>query len=321
MKRHQQILTGVLVVQIILGVIFFWPKSGATGSSELVFPKVTVDDIVSLDITDDQNNNIVLQKSGDGWVLPEADDFPVKTDTITPILESLVKMDKATLVARTEASYKQLQVSKTDFQRRIIIKTDGQGDYVLYLGSAPRYTATNFRIEGQSETYQTTQLSSWELNTRTNMWVDTAYVTTPQDTLSQVVLENAQGTVVLVKEGESWTLADLQEGEEVSEGKVNTLVRNASTVTLMEPLGTSAEPAYGMDAPLAKVTLTTPEGMQTLQVGAKNPADNTYVVKSSASPYYVRVAEYNITTMVEDGRDAFLVQPTLTPEPDMEAVP
>ena len=57
-------------------------------------------------------------------------------------------MDKTTLVAQTDASHKQLQVSKTDFLRRIIIKTDGKGDYILYLGSAPRYTATNFRVEG-----------------------------------------------------------------------------------------------------------------------------------------------------------------------------
>lgn len=319
MKRHQQILIGILAVQIILGVIFFWPRSGATGSSEPVFPKLAVEDIISLDISDEQNNNIVLQKVGSDWVLPAAGNYPVKADSITPILENLVKMDKTTLVAQTDASHKQLQVAKTDFQRRIIIKTDGKGDYVLYLGSAPRYTATNFRVEGQSEVYQTTLLSSWELNARSNMWVDTAYVTTDQTALTQVVLENAQGTVVFTKEGENWTLAGLQEGEEVSDGKVSTLVRNASNITLMEPLGTSAEPGYGLDAPLAKVTLTTAEGEQTLLVGAKDFTDNTYVVKSSASPYYVRVAEYNMTTMVEDGREAFLVQPT--PVPDTEAAP
>jgi hypothetical protein len=317
MKRHQQILTGVLAIQLILGVIIFWPKSMATGSSDPIFPKLTVDDIISLDITDDQNNNIMLQKTDSGWVLPAADNYPVKADSVTPILEDLVKMDKTTLVARTDASQNQLQVSKTDFLRRVIIKTDGKGDYILYLGSAPRYTATNFRVEGQTEIYQTTLLSSWELNTRANMWVDTAYTAVDQATLSQVVLENAQGTVTLVKDGENWTLADLQEGEEISMGKVNTLARNASTVTMMEPLGTSADPAYGMDTPLARVTLTTGEGTQTLLVGVKDHSDNTYVVKSSTSPYYVRVAEYNITTLVEDGRDAFLVQP----ETESDAAP
>lgn len=309
MKRHQQILIGVLVVQVILGVIFLWPKSIATGSSEPVFPKITADDIVSLDITDDQNNNIVLQKTDSGWVLPGAGDYPVKADSVTALLEKLVKVDKTTLVARTDASHKQLQVTKADFLRRIIIKTDGKGDYILYLGSAPRYTATNFRVEGQSEVYQTTLLASWELNARANTWIDTAYASTDQETLSQVVLENAQGSVAFLKEGETWTLVGLQEGEEVSLGKINTLVRNASNVTIMEPLGISAEPGYGMNQPLATVTLTSDEGTKTLLVGAKNLSDNTYVVKSSASSYYVRVAEYNITTMVEDGRDAFLAPP------------
>ncbi len=262
MKRHQQILIGVLVVQVILSAVILWPKAIATGSSDPVFPNITADDIVSLDITDDQNNNIVLQKTDSGWVLPGAGDYPVKAESVTALLEKLVKVDKTTLVAQTEASYKQLQVSKTDFLRRVIIKTDGKGDYILYLGSAPRYTASNFRIEGQSEVYQTPLLSSWELNARANTWIDTVYAATDQETLSQVVLENAQGSVTFVKEGESWTMLGLQEGEEVSLGKITTLVRNASNVTMMEPLGTSAESAYGMDAPLATVTLTTDAGNQ-----------------------------------------------------------
>jgi len=309
MKRHQQILIGVLAVQVILSIIFFWPKSIVTGSSDPVFTKISVDDITSLDITDDQNNSIVLQKTDSGWVLPEADNYPVKADSVTSILEKLVKIDKTTLVARTDASHKQLQVSRTDFLRRIIIKTNGKGDYILYLGTAPRYTATNFRIEGQSEVYQTTLLSSWELNTRANMWVDTVYAATDQETLSQVVLENAQGSVTFVKDGETWTLVGLQEGEVISLGKINTLVRNASNVAMVEPLGTNNEPEYGMNAPLARVTLTTEDGTKTLLVGVKNLSDNTYVLKSSASPYYVSAAEYNIQTMVEDGRDAFLTPP------------
>jgi hypothetical protein len=319
MKRHQQILIGVLVVQILLGVFSFWPRTSSTGSSEPIFPELTVDDIISLDITDDQNNNIILQKVGDDWVLPAVDSFPVKTDTVIPVLENLVKMDKTTLVAQTEASHKQLQVSKTDFQRRVIIKTENKGDYVLYLGTAPRYTATNFRVEGQAEVYQTPLLSSWELNTRANMWIDTAYMTVDQEQLSQVVLENAQGTFVLVKQGETWTLADLQEGEEVSQGTVSTLVRNASRITMMEPLSTNADPTYGLSNPLARITLTTAEGEQNLIIGAKDLSDNSYVVKSSASPYFVKVAEYNITSMVEDGRDAFIVQPE--PEAESETEP
>ena len=61
----------------------------ATGSSDPIFPNITVEDIISLDITDDQNNNIVLQKTESGWVLPAAGDYPVKADSVTPVLEKL----------------------------------------------------------------------------------------------------------------------------------------------------------------------------------------------------------------------------------------
>ncbi len=54
----------------------------------------------------------------------------------------------------------------------------------------------------------------------------------------------------------------------------------------------------------------------TLRVGAKDDEDNSYVVSSSESPYYVRVSNYTVKDFVERTRDDFLEQPpTPTPEP------
>ena len=171
MKRHQQILAGVLILQIILGVITFWPRSAATGSSKPVFAELKAEDITALTITDDQGVSITMRKSGDGWVLPNAGDYPVQASKITPILEKLTKLNTASLVTRTEASYKQLKVSNDDFVRRIDFETADGKTYMLYLGSAPRYTATHFRVVGQTETYLTTELSTWQLYTAPASWV------------------------------------------------------------------------------------------------------------------------------------------------------
>jgi hypothetical protein len=51
-------------------------------------------------------------------------------------------------------------------------------------------------------------------------------------------------------------------------------------------------------------------------VGAQSEEDNSYVVSSSESPYYVRVADYTVENFVERVRDDFLeLPPTPTPEP------
>jgi hypothetical protein len=60
------------------------------------------------------------------------------------------------------------------------------------------------------------------------------------------------------------------------------------------------------------VTIGTNEGTYTLQVGAKDPGDNSYVLKSSESPYYVVVSEYAADTFVTTASENLLL-PTPTP--------
>ncbi len=316
MKRHQQILVGVLVVQIILSVITFWPKSATTaGSKTLVFAEVKVEDITALTLTDNQGNRLVLRKSGDGWVLPEAADFPALADKITPLLQKLLKLNTTTLVARTESSQKQLQVAENNFVRRIDFETTDGQTHTVYLGSAPRYTATHFRVAGQVETYLTTDLSSWEFYTTPTSWIDTSYGTINADTLTEIVLENSNGTFTLVKKDNAWTLADLSGEEVIAPGKMIDVVNKATRLTILRPLGVEEKAEYGLATPSALVTLKNADGgVYTLRVGAKYDGTN-YVVKSSLSPYYVAVTEYNVKPLVQNDRAAFLQEPTPTPTP------
>ncbi|MGC9520676.1 MAG: DUF4340 domain-containing protein [Anaerolineae bacterium] len=316
MNRHQQILLGALVVQVILSMVMLWPRQVTSETGEPVFPDLSAEDIIALTIVDNQGQEIALRKVDDTWVLPEGGDYPAKEESITPVLEKLTALSTSTLVARTDASHIQLQVDSSNFQRRLDFETAGGDTYTIYLGSAPRYTATHFRVAGQSETYLTTELSSWEVTTQPNSWVDTVYTSIDQETLTSVSLENANGTFTFVKDGEDWTLADLEDDETIAAGKINAIVRNASSLSLQAPLGKEEEPGYGMDAPNAVVTLETEDGgTHILKVGALDEENNGYIVKYSDSPYYVRVAQYNVSAMVENSREDFLtVEPTPTPE-------
>lgn len=321
MKRHQQILLGVLILQIIVGVIVFWPREAASGTGEPLFPDLSADDIVVLTVEDNTGGEIMLRKQDDAWVFPEADDYPAQAGSITPVLEKLASLSGDTVVARTAASHTQLEVADSAFQRRIVFETAAGQSHTVYLGTAPRYTATHFRVGGQDETYLTTDLSAWELTTTASTWADTSYVSIDQATVIQATLENANGAFTLVKDGENWVLADMAEDEEAQITNTNAVVRNASNLTLQRPLGKDAEPAYGMDDPGAVVTLVTEDGTEhVLIVGSQDEATNAYAVKSSDSDYYVRVPSYSVSAMVERTRDDF-VQPPPTPEAEGPELP
>jgi hypothetical protein len=316
MKRHQQILAGILIVQIILGVVTFWPRSGSAGAAQPIFPDLKVEDIVTLTITDDQGAHIVLKRSGDNWGLAEAGDYPANASTITPILEKFTQLDTATLVARTESSHKALQVGDDSFVRRIDIGMKDGTTHTIYLGSSPRYTATHFRVAGQDETYLTAALSSWELSTGASSWIDTTYRTIDATTVTEVTLQNANGTFKLVKtDDDQWTLANLTGDEIINPTATSDIVNKVTRISLQRPLGLEEDASYGFTDPAAIVTLTTDDGViYALYVGAKFDGTN-YAVKASESPYYVAVTEYNVKTLIENDRAAFMQEPTPTPTP------
>jgi hypothetical protein len=106
----------------------------------------------------------------------------------------------------------------------------------------------------------------------------------------------------------------LGEGEAASDAAIAALVSSATSIRMVRPLGTEERASYGMHAPKAVLTLRalSSEGTQstyTLQVGAQNEQDGSYVLKASESPYYVQVAEYTVADWLDKTRDDFLEQP------------
>jgi hypothetical protein len=320
MKRHNQILAGILVIQIILGIAVFWPRSAATGASEPLFPKLAAGDIVALSIMDADGNSIILRQVTGNWILPDADDYPAQADKITPLLDKIVGLTTGRLVTRTDASHKRLQVAPDDFVGRVDFETADGTKRTLYLGSSPRYGATHFRVDGQSETYLTNELSTWETKADAASWVDTAYLSVPRDDITKMTLENTNGTFTFTKDGEVWTMAGLAADETLDENKVTALIQQAASVNMVRPLGKEEQAAYGMDEPNAVVTLEAGDKTITLRVGAKDPDANSYVVISSESPYYVRVSGYSLNNLVENTRDDFLQAPP-TPTPEATSAP
>ena len=316
MNRTQRVLAVALAIQIILSGVALWPRAALTGGGAALFAELRAADVVAMTITDNQGATVQLRQVGGSWVLPDVDEYPAKADKITSALDKVVALDTRRLVTRTSASQKRLQVGADSFLRRVDMETAGGARYTLYLGSSPSYGATHVRAEGRDETYLANNLTSYEFYTTAASWVDTAYFSVAQDQLSAVTVRNAKGTLTFNRDAAgNWALAELPAGEQPAADVVKEAVDRATSVTLIKPLGRTNLPAYGLDRPLAVVTLQQKEGQpSTLLIGAQDPTDQSYVVHVSTSPYYVRVSQYYMKVLVENGLAEFLA-PKTTPTP------
>ena len=321
MKRTQQILSAVLVLQMVLIAVVFWPRGSVSGDeSRLLLDGIETADVVALTITDVDGRTIEIRRGVDGgWMLPDSGEYPVQDEKVTALLDKLVAINTGRLVTRTAASHKRLQVATDDFMRQIAVETADGKRRVVYLGSSPSYGTIHVRAEGENEAYLTNEVSTWEANATVASWIDTTYLAVPSEDLVALMLRNSNGEWSFEQDGEGhWTLVDLPEGEMLDESGVTSVVNQASRMSMVRPLGREADASYGLDQPAGTLTLQTAERTITVEIGAKSAEDNTYVVKSSESPYYVRVSEYSVQGLLENSREDFVLAPTPVPE---EATP
>lgn len=314
MTRLHQILIGLLAVQLVLvGLVFFLPRPGQAAATPLL-GTLKAEDITALAILDDRGVSIRLAKAGEGWVVADADGFPADAARITPMTVKLAALKAGRSVAQNAANFKRLQVADDAFQRKIEIGTAG-GAYILYLGSSAGGRATHVRLSGQNDVYIASDLAPFDLNADATSWINLSYLEVAQADVTALTLKNASGEFVFEKNAQGqWTMQGLAPDELFSTNNFSTVLTYASSLRMTRPLGKSDQPAYGMAQPSAVVTLKTKQGDQektiTLTIGARDATDNTYIVKSSESPYYVKVNDYSVNELVTRGKANFLQQPT-----------
>lgn len=309
MSRLNQILIGLLVVQLALVGFIFWPRSSSQAAGGPLLANFDAAEVTALTIADGEGNHLSLAKRGDQWMLPDKGDFPVDGEKVTPFLEKIAAVQADRLVTQTEGSQARLQVAPDEFNRRLeLTLADGSTDE-LYVGSSAGAGATHVRAADRPQVYLTGELAAWDANPQVTAWVDTLYFTVPQTATTGLTLENQNGAFEFTQAGDTWTMAGLAEGETLDQAAVSSLLNQASSVRLTDVLGAEEQTDYGLAEPLATVTLETGDGTYTLQVGARDETTNSYVFHASNSPYYVRVAGWAGDAFANKTRADFLAEP------------
>lgn len=313
MNRTNQILSILLIAQIIIGVVVFWPRQAASqGEAGPLLADFDPAQIDRVEITDNEGNTILMAQQGEEWVMPNADDFPVQGEKVTTLLESVEKVQSDRLVTRTEASHDRLQVAADNFNR--LLEMSNGESYKLYIGSAGGAGATHVRPADRSEVFLTPELTAWDVNARASAWIDTLYFSLPVTAPVSLTLENANGVLHFEKENDAWTMQELPAGETFNETAFSSMLNQAVSVRMARPIGQSEQDWFNLDNPRATVTLQTPTDTYTLRVGGKEVDTAQFVFSSSDSDYYVWVDEFTGNTFAQKTLDDFIQQPP-TPTP------
>lgn len=316
MNKIQKILLVVLAVQVALAVWLYMPHQTAASDGDALFGSLKAEDITAMTITDDQNQQIGLTKSGENWIIPANDDYPCSIEKVNKALESIPQVRTTRLVTRTTESHKQLQVAADAFLRRVDLTLKDGSQVRFFVGSTPATGATHIRKDGSDEVYLTNKISGYDLSPDASKWVDTLYVSFDQQNITALSIQSANGAFDFAKDAAgAWTMQQLKPGDQFSATYLNAALESLSPLRLTAPLGKMEKSAYGLSQPSAtvKVTVVNPSTNKTeehtLLIGAEETGSGDYYAKYDGSEYYVRISGFNAENFTTRKYENFIIEP------------
>lgn len=312
----KRVLTIALLVQIALIAILWWPRDLAASRRHplLDLPR---DGIEQIEISTRPApgaagapaaapKSVVLKKTGDGWVIASAADYPASQTRIDGLLDSLLGLVTGPPIATQHASYDALKVGDDSYGRRVAVTA--AGDTSTWLIGAATSRSINVRQADDDDVYLATGASEWSFQDTPSSYWDASYVDADAATFGSLAIHNAHGDVRFEKQGNSWTLADLAEGESADSEKIAEVVALAARVRMTEPVGRESKPEYGLDDGL-RVDWTIPAENQSVSsgyaVGADVDADS--YVKAVDRPFVVRARKTGFQRLRDAARAEFLL--------------
>jgi len=302
MSRINKILLGLLAAQVALGALTWTSlasKPAPAGGTDPVFG-FEAKKVVSLQIkakpragNQKQEETVLLARTDDGWVVADRDDFPADKDKVEKVLDQLMELKIGNALASNPANHNALKVGKRDYDREVTVKT-GKEARTIILGSGPA-SSVNLRYQGKNEVYRARGMSVWTINNNVRSYVNTKYVETDKEKLSQVVVSNPKGRLSFAREGDKWVLAELPEGETPDDGKIKAFINKVATLNLEEPVGKEIKPGHGLTGG-AEVFLVSgeEEGAVTRRyvIGDKQD-EQSYYAKSDDNDWVVAVSKWS----------------------------
>jgi hypothetical protein len=169
-------LTAALLLTLLLQcaavALAIWPaREQATISPEQALAPYSMEMIDELRIGDEFDNEAVLVRSGERWLLPDLEHLPADPEKVESLLQSISGQENNWPIARSPSSSQRFQVADYYYQRRLTLLTAGEELGVIYLGTSPGFRKVYARNENQSAIYGIA-FNTFDAPAVSGLWLD-----------------------------------------------------------------------------------------------------------------------------------------------------
>ncbi|MFW2368879.1 MAG: DUF4340 domain-containing protein [Desulforhopalus sp.] len=272
----------LLVVQIGLLVKFNNESTVLKASTpDTLFLALNPAEVSRIELNGMENKRVILERSEDGWILPESFSAAADSKQVEKLLEKLASVKQGLAVATTAGAPKRFKTTRDNFERHLVIKAGDSTVGDFYLGSSAGFRHSHVRKADQSEVV-TLPISNFELEIEADKWLDGDLAKLNKDEIKSLELTD----IILTRNDTDWsvdTLKDEQPDKEEVE-KIITKVTGLAVQSVLDPQDVSSLFNGGE---LTQFTVTLNNDSKVTYNLAKQ--DDRYVLKMSNNDLYFKV--------------------------------
>lgn len=296
MNNTTKTLAGLLMIQALLIGATWWPRANtgfeARDLIALEKSEITAIRIVGRTTADgkEEPGSLELNNTDGVWTIGSANGYPADPIKVDELLEKIATLSVRSPVGQTEGSHRAFEVATDQFTRHLQI-TSPAGVTDLYLGAGTG-SSMNVRLASENEVYITRGTTAWSIADAASRYYDANYLTVELDEITSFTLRNPDTSFEATRQEGTWTASALPEGMDIDSSKLDSLAKGLLKVRLAEPVGTSAEAAFGLNGS-SRVEWTVTVDDQTAARGYTIGAltDGKHYVKADDKEFVVLVNE------------------------------
>ncbi len=199
MNRSVVSLLLVLVIQCGIIAAVYWPQHGLIQQS-VAHGLLTLDptSIDQIRVGDEYNNETLLVKSGEQWLLPELENLPADPAKVAALLASVTAQNNTWPIAQSSTARQRFQVADYHFQRSVSLGGAGKKLATVYLGTSPGFRKVHARKKGTDAIYSI-NFNVFDAPGLSGAWVE------PRLLQIRAPMQIIADSYSLRREGERWT--------------------------------------------------------------------------------------------------------------------
>lgn len=172
MRKSVLVLAALFVLQAGLAVGLNLDGGGlarlAPGTPLLAFEASSVE---RLTIEDGEGKSVTLARTDDGWVLPDAGDFPADGTKVEELLTDLEAAELGQPVATSKGALERFRVAEGRFERRLQFAGKNGSLATIYLGTSQGTNEVHARRDEDAEVRRIA-FSSWRAPAGRDSWIE-----------------------------------------------------------------------------------------------------------------------------------------------------